>query len=400
MIDVDLTEYRKSDVYRLTASQRGALAKALPSLTIEPAGDTNGEFTLKPSSIVGAVNVSGLSVRISPKIGIPKLLALACYALRFYDVRDLVDDLKEVETLPDALALALGHTARRAFAGGLMHDYLTRDESLHTVRGRIRFDEQLRRRFSLPLPVEVRYDDYTDDILPNRLVKAAALRLRKAGLRGAKSKRELAWIAGMLDNVTPTEFSRRELTDVKADDLNARYRDVVKLSCLILRRGAYESARGEVRSTGFTMDMNQVFQEFVTVALREALPASEHVFLEKNIPTLDDDGKDDGKVRLKPDLTWWQGSDCVFVGDAKYKLIEDKRVPNADLYQLLAYVTALNLSGGMLIYAQGDAEPATYQIRNSGKRLEVAALDLRGDLTEVLVRVKGIADRIKKGIAR
>ena len=400
MIDVDLTEYRKSDVYRLTASQRGALAEALPSLTIEPAGDTNGEFTLKPSSIVGAVNVSGLSVRISPKIGIPKLLALACYALRFYDVRDLVDDLKEVETLPDALALALGHTVRRAFAGGLMHDYLTRDESLHTVRGRIRFDEQLRRRFSLPLPVEVRYDDYTDDILPNRLVKAAALRLRKAGLRGVKSKRELAWIAGMLDNVTPTEFSRRELTDVKADELSARYRDVVELSCLILRRGAYESARGEVRSTGFTMDMNQVFQEFVTVALREALPVSEHVFLEKSIPSLDDDGNDDGKVRLKPDLTWWQGNDCVFVGDAKYKLIEDKRVPNADLYQLLAYVTALNLPSGMLIYAQGDAEPASYQIRNSGKCLEVAALDLRGDLAQVLGRVKGIADRIKKSIAR
>ena len=392
MVDVDLREYGKSDVYRLTASQRGALTEALPSLTIEPAGNTNGEFTLTPSSIVGAVNVSGLSVRISPKIGIPKLLALACYALRFYDVWDLVDDLEEEETLPDALALALGHTARRAFAGGLMHDYLTRDESLHTVRGRIRFDEQLRRRFSLPLPVEVRYDDYTDDILPNRLVKAAALRLRKAGLRGVKSKRELAWIAGVLDNVTPTEFSRRELTDVKADGLSARYRDIVKLSCLILRRGAYESARGEVRSTGFTMDMNQVFQEFVTVALREKLGLSERVLKSEKQVWLDK-GK---KIPTKPDLSWWENGKCVFVGDAKYKNIAEKTVPpTADLYQMLAYVTALNLPHGLLIYAKDEAQPAAYQVCHSGKWLETAALDLSGSLEEVLERVNVLASMIK-----
>ena len=32
-----------------------------------------------------------------------------------------------------------------------------------------------------------------------------------------------------------------------------------------------------------------------------------------------------------------------------------RRVPNADVYQLLAYV-ALDLPGGMLVYAEGEAE--------------------------------------------
>ena len=30
-------------------------------------------------------------------------------------------------------------------------------------------------------------------------------------------------------------------------------------------------------------------------------------------------------------------------------------MPNADLYQLLAYTTALNLPGGLLVYAKGEA---------------------------------------------
>ena len=113
--------------------------------------------------------------------------------------------------------------------------------------------------------------------------------------------------------------------------------------------------------------------------------------MEENIDTLDSGGK----VKLKPDLTWWEGSECIFVGDAKYKRIENESIPNADLYQLLAYTTALDLPGGLLIYAQGEAETATYTVRNSGKRLDVVALDLRGSLDAVLKRVDFLADKIR-----
>ena len=83
------------------------------------------------------------------------------------------------------------------------------------------------------------------------------------------------------------------------------------------------------------------------------------------------------------------------MGDAKYKKIVHDRVPNADLYQLLAYATALDLPGGLLIYAKGEAEPREYHVRHTGKLLEVAALDLSGTLDEVLARVAGLADKVK-----
>ena len=83
------------------------------------------------------------------------------------------------------------------------------------------------------------------------------------------------------------------------------------------------------------------------------------------------------------------------MGDAKYKNIAGERVPNADVYQLLAYVTALDLPGGMLVYAEGEADTATYRVRHSGKRLEVTALDLSGTLDDVLDRVDDIAGRVR-----
>ena len=70
-------------------------------------------------------------------------------------------------------------------------------------------------------------------------------------------------------------------------------------------------------------------------------------------------------------------------------------MPNADLYQLLAYVTALDLPGGLLVYAQGEAETAVFNVRHSDKRLEVAALNLGGSLDAVLKRVDVLAERVK-----
>ena len=71
------------------------------------------------------------------------------------------------------------------------------------------------------------------------------------------------------------------------------------------------------------------------------------------------------------------------------------KVPNADLYQLLAYVTALDLPSGLIIYAQGEADTRIHRVRYSGKRLEVAALDLSRPLDEVLRRVLSLADSIR-----
>ena len=104
----------------------------------------------------------------------PQLLSLACYAMSKLEIQKELFDFKEDETLPDILALALSQAARGAFSRGLLRGYLTEEDALHTVRGRIRFDEQIRRRYGIPLPIELRFDEFTEDILANRLVKAAA----------------------------------------------------------------------------------------------------------------------------------------------------------------------------------------------------------------------------------
>ena len=251
----------------------------------------------------------------------------------------------------------------------------------------------MRRRLDMPLPVEVRFDDFTVDVLPNKLVKAAVHRLGSRRMRSKEARRNLGWLAGVLEEISLLEFQPSRVPNVSYNRLNEHYRGVVELSRLVLRQGAYEFERGPIRASGFFMDVSEIFQEFVCQALRDALNVSDRVLRsDRNVGRLTLDV--DRKVAFYPDLTWWDGSACRFVGDAKYKNLNGRNVPNADIYQILSYASALDLPGGLLVYARGEADAASYRVRHLGKRLEVATLDLSGSLDELLANVRNLATRV------
>ena len=208
MRKINLHEHQRSGPHSLSAAELTLLLRETKTLglSITPSDGADAVYHLTPGSTVGAVDMDGLSVLIRPKMGIPQLLSLSCYAMSKFKPRTEMFDYPREYALPDVLALALASAAGRAFSRGLLHGYRTEEEALHTVRGRIRFDEQIRRRFGLPLPVEVRYDEFTDDILENRLVKAAARRLVRMRLRSQDTRRALSRTAATLDNVSLVEF--------------------------------------------------------------------------------------------------------------------------------------------------------------------------------------------------
>src|ERR1700722_9153359 len=64
--------------------------------------------------------------------------------------------------------------AKWAIDGGLLRGYVHREERSVELRGRLRFGDQIAHGGGLPLPVEVSYDDFTQDILENRMLKTTA----------------------------------------------------------------------------------------------------------------------------------------------------------------------------------------------------------------------------------
>ena len=54
---------------------------------------------------------------------------------------------------------------------------------------------------------------------------------------------------------------------------------------------------------------------------------------------------------------------------------------------MLAYATAFDLPGGLLIYA-GMSRPTAHVVRHAGKRLEVVSIDLSGSLPKTLALLR------------
>lgn len=361
---------------------------------MSPTAGVEGAYDLTPGAVVGVVETDDLTVEIRPKLPIDRLLFLLSYAFDPKHWHLTPFDLEERESLVEALIPGFVFQVRRALRRGVVQGYRQRDEALWGVKGRISFDRQLRQRYGIAPPVEVTYDDFTEDILPNQLLKAAVTRLLRIRLQHENNRNELRHLLRGLAPVGAVEFDPRNVPEVTYTRLNEHYRPAVELARLILRSTSFELGRGGVSARSFLVDMNVVFEDFVVVALRESLglPESEfpqgvrgrQLFLDA-----------DQTVRLKPDLSWWVGGDPVFVGDAKYKKLEADEFKHADLYQLLAYTTATGLADGLLIYAAGESSPGTVVVPMAGKQLRVVKLDLMGSPQAILQEVEAIADLIK-----
>lgn len=91
---------------------------------------------------------------------------------------------------------------------------------------------------------------------------------------------------------------------------------------------------------------------------------------------------------MRPDLVWRHQQRVRAVLDVKYKTERAGGYPQTDLYQLLAYCTALGLTRGHLVYASGDPRPLVHTVPNAGISLVCHALDLTAPPDGLLAQVR------------
>ena len=359
--------------------------------------DEEGAFRLKPSSYIGAVNIGELVVVVRPKIPIDRVMFLIAYAMDPKGWRRDSVELARDDDILEAIALAFAHRTRQAIERGLLQGYRREEDALNTVRGRIRFGDQIGRRFDIPLPIEVAFDEFTEDIEKNRLLKTAIHRLGHTFIRSEAARLEVRRLRPAFTMVGLGSYSRGALPEVRYTRLEEHYRPAVDLASLIIENSSLELLHGKVAGAAFFIDMNKVFERFLYVALREALDLPERQWRHE-APLILDEGR---RISMKPDLSWWSpgparnGTRPLFVGDAKYKKLETQGFQHADIYQMLAYCTAVDLPSGLLVYAAGEGERGAYKIKHAGKTIEVDWLNVSGTPEAILGEVRRLADRVK-----
>ena len=395
MKPLELTEYQEC-VWDAPLDHVQLQAVAAAHISVSPSVDREGAHLLRPSSWVGAVNIGDRSVIVRPKIPVDRVMFLMTYALDPRHWRNEAIDLTPDSDVLEAVALAFSRRTQRAIHRGLLRGYRREEDALSTVRGQIRFADQIGRRYGLTLPIEVAYDEYTEDIEHNRLLKTALHRLSHAQIRSMTVRQELRRLRSAFDMVQLGAYRRGVVPAIRYTRLDEHYRPAVELARLIIENSSLELFGGKVSGASFLIDMNVVFEQFLYVALGEALNLTRDRWQHQARLKLDKGGS----INMEPDLSWWAsrpggGTLPRFVGDAKYKKLDTPGFRHADIYQMLAYCTAADLPSGLLIYADGEGEPAKYRIDHTEKTIEVAALDLSGAPEAILGDVERLAERVR-----
>ncbi|MGW5557045.1 McrC family protein [Micromonospora sp. NPDC003944] len=376
------------------AGNQASLLASTKIVQVTP-GPRTGLWLVRDNARVGTARVGAgaeaVTVSIRPKVAIDRLLFLIGYGRRGTSWRQEEVDASAYPDLLPAVAYAFGRAAERALRPGVLLGYISEEDTLSVVRGRIRHTDQIRRRFGLMPPIEVRFDDYSVDITENQLLLSAADRLlRLTGLPSPVIS-PLRRIGLRLPGVRRL-VPGRPLPPWSPNRLNSRYHTALGLAELILRGGSFEfdDTGRRIAVDGLLVTMWQVFEDFVTIAMADALrpfggrcqPQDPRFFLDHA-----------RRIKLKPDLVYYRPDELgretpVGVIDAKYKRSAD----NADIYQMLAYCTRLNLQRGHLIYAAGEADAVEHHLHTEhGITVVQHSLDLAGPSDSLLNRINEIA---------
>lgn len=380
-IELDIT--RKQAV----ALQRTGFVEVVPGL-----GD---RWRVTATSYVGSLKAEGVELLIRPKINPENLFLLLEPGLPPNAWRKEAVEYESSSALLPSVITFFARTVETTLGRGVLRSYESRQKPLVALRGRLDVSEQFKRAGILT-PVASTYDDFSEDIVENRVLRAAiqlALRVpRVDSVERQRLKRQLT----ALENVADMPVRGETLNAIRVNRLNQHYKPALGLARLVLENLTLVDTTGSTSASSFMLDMNDLFQRFVTERLRRALrgrlDVSEEPIVHLGI------GR---QISMRPDLEFHErGKGSRYVGDIKYKLSADAQGKSSDYYQVLAYTIAMDLPEAMLIYCrrQGDPFQSTVTVRNAGKRLVVWSVDLTGPPDQVESEIAALADKISNNV--
>jgi 5-methylcytosine-specific restriction enzyme subunit McrC len=276
----------------------------------------------------------------------------------------------------DFLAGQLACRLAARAAAGLHRGYRERREDGPFLHGRLDVQAQLREAPGRKEQLHCLFDDFTADVPCNRVLRATVECLIASPLVGDRVRAALRRCRPALEGVRAALPVPEEWERLTGAHLPADYPPLLDLCRLLLDGLAPAEASGPVRAPAFLLDMERVWERYVTRAVEAAFAGSPAGI---SVQVAHEAGRDDrGRpVVMRPDVTVDRDGRPAVVVDAKWKR-PGRRAPAEDLYQVLAYCTALGANRAVLVYPGRRDRVRDCVFERSPVRVTVRALRVEG----------------------
>lgn len=303
-----------------------------------------------------------------------------------------------LEILIGIFCSKLTETLRR----GMPRRYRVVEDDLTALRGRLDVTRQFTRHAANPSRLACRFDELSEDIALNQIMKAAVSYLLKLSrsLTNQQRLRELAFVYG---DVSDVAASALRWNDVVIDRTNQAWQDLFSMAQLFMRERYQTTSSGKGHGTSMLFEMNTLFEEYVgRLAITALGPMGYQVTLQGGLMhclTSLDDGR--GVFQTKPDILIRRGGEIVHVIDTKWKRIssriDDRKqgVSQSDVYQMMAYAQLYKAPRLTLLYPHhgdlldGEGVQAQFRITEQNSIIDTVSLDV-ADGCSIVARLQNI----------
>lgn len=366
--------------------------------------------------VVGVIAAPGCSLEILPKIDSvsdendetirTRLISMLDVALglRLSDGQAL-SMARQKETLLDILIRLFADRLLAEARRGLPRAYLSQEEDLAALRGRLDVIRQFTHNAVRPDRLACRFDTLLPDTPLLRVMKACVLMLRRHA-RVLETQRRLDELRFLLAEVSDVPVNGLPWAQVRIDRTNRRWETLYGLAKLFLKREWQRTNHDAKAGQGITLlfAMNDLFEAYIAALARRALLGSDlTVHSQGGLRYCLMEEGEGGKERFQttPDILIKRNGQVVMVIDTKWKLIgrnpEDKKrgVSQSDVYQMMAYARLYQCREVMLLYPHhaslgSEALDAGYGMMEGDERLRIASVDLVAGKGAVVQQLEGL----------
>lgn len=312
------------------------------------------------------------------------------------------------ENIYNLFSLLLCLILKKQIKKGLHKEYISMEDELSTVRGRINLNKTINNNSLVKKKLYCNFDEYSENCLLNQIIKTTMFYLIKSNKIGNSTKDEIKRLIYYFSKVEIIDIKSIKWDKVKFNRNNLSYKYIVDLCKLILKGLIVSDKNGNNKFKEFLDDtrISAIYENFIKAYFRKHYPelnaSSKKLYLNYK-PMLD------FIPMMKTDITIeFEGR--MLIIDAKFynKILRDnylnlrcKTISSNNLYQIMAYVDNQDpykegKVSGMLLYAQTINEPSIkINQKLNMHTIMVRTLDLNESWEDIRNRLNNIAINFK-----
>lgn len=396
---------------------------------------------IKAQNFVGVVKYKKHQFEILPKLlsnetdekeSIIKNLFYMLSYTKDLDIKD-TDVAKLANSKNPFLEVLIGLFANSLYDNLLRYipkNYVLQEENLSYLKGKLKFNENIRYNSINKAKFYCEYDDFSEDNLLNRLFFYVATMLSKTS-SCEHNKKRLKQILNIMSDVNFEEITLQKINHLKLSRSQQSFDKPFKLAKMFVQHSSVEMSSRKFKTIALVWDMNLLFEEFIfrficknkdeinrnsiladtDIKIREVIYQNKEKLIDnssefkvdKNNIILDAEVKRHEKSfkNTFTDIILHLSNEKTIILDTKYKLNSGDKSDfnNADVYQMLAYkeINKNKNPEAVLIYPKDKINFAWVHSIDKESEIKVflTCVDLsslKGSETQLITRIASIVN--------